>query len=401
MTQRILFVDDDPHLLSAFQRNLRKDFAFDLASGPREALEFLRSQGPYAVIVADMRMPGMDGVTLLQHLSRLAPDTVRVMLTGNAERQTTMDAINRGQVFRFLTKPCPPDVLVPTLHAALRQHQLICAERDLLEGTLKNSVHALLEVLGLTVPEAYSRGHQLREAMRRFATFAGFTPLWELEIAAELSQLGYASVPHEIVRKQRGRIPLSTEEQAVVERVPRVGHDLLHRIPRLENIARIVLMQHKNYDGSGFPHDHCVGADIPLGARILRILEDRMLLELEEVAGAAARQEMVQRTGRYDPELLEKSFECFPTVVVPVSGGERPPLALRLGELRPGQHLHADIRTPAGLVLATRGQDLTALMIERLRNLLEIGEVREPFLIEDEPGALAAEPEDAATSAGA
>ncbi len=209
MNRKILFVDDDVLLLAAFQRNLRKQFEFDVAAGPREALESLRKNGPYAVIMADMRMPGMDGVTLLEHLQRLSPDTVRVMLTGNSEQQVAMDAINRGQVFRFLGKPCPPEVLVPALEGALRQHQLICAERELLEGTLMSCVRALIEVLELAVPEAHHRGQLLREAMREVATAAGLGPLWELELAAELALIGYASVPHNILRKLHARVPLS------------------------------------------------------------------------------------------------------------------------------------------------------------------------------------------------
>lgn len=389
MTPRLLFVDDDPHLLSAFQRSLRKEFDFDVATGPREALEQLQKRGPYAVIIADMRMPGMDGVTLVQHFQRLAPDTVRVLLTGNADHQTAIDAVNRGQVFRFLTKPCPPDILVPALHAAMRQHQLICAERELLEGTLKSSMHALLQVLGLAMPEAHHRGQILRDAVRELAAAANLTPLWELETAAELSPIGFASVPHDVVRKLHARVPLSYEEQAILGRVPKVGYDLLCGIPRLERIARIVLMQHKNFDGSGFPHENCAGSDIPVGARLLKILDDRLSLEAEGAVGTAAMHAMTQRTGFYDPDLLEKSFACFPALVARQPAGELPPLVLCLDELLPGQLLFADIRSPGGLVLATRGHRLTELMIERLRNLSEIGEVREPFLVHDEPNATA------------
>ncbi len=169
-------------------------------------------------------------------------------------------------------------------------------------------------------------------------------------------------------------------------RVPKVGHDVLKGIPRLENVARIVLFQQKNHDGSGYPHDHCVGNDIPAGARILKIVADRLALEAEGTVGSAARHEMNNRAGFYDPELLERVFVCFPGVVSRLSDSERAPLALCLAELSPGQRLHADLNSANGLVLATGGQRLTAMMIERLRNLAEIGEIHEPFLIRDDPG---------------
>jgi response regulator RpfG family c-di-GMP phosphodiesterase len=389
MSEKILFVDDDPHLLAAFERNLRKEFSLEFAIGPREALEHLQKRGPFAVVVADLRMPGMDGTTLLEHFRRLAPDTVRLMLTGNAERQAAIEAINRGQIFRFLAKPCAPDVLVPALRAALQQHQLICAERALLEGTLAKCVHALVEILGLAVPEAHGRGQTLREAIREMAVAHSLAPLWELELAAELSPVGYASLPHEVLRKLHARVPLSFDEQATVDRVPQVGHDLLTGIPRLENVARIVLLQHKNYDGSGFPHIACAGSDIPLGARLLKILGDRLTLEAQGLMGSSARHEMAQRTGCYDQDLFERCFVCFPGLVARMPDGERPPLALNLDELKPGQRLYADVKAAGGLALATRGQRVTSMMIVRLRNLAEIGEVHEPFLIHDESGATA------------
>lgn len=389
MTEKILFVDDDPHLLSAFERNLRKIFTMDLAPGPREALECLQKRGPYAVVVADMRMPGMDGTALLEHFRRIAPATVRVMLTGNADHTTAVEAINRGQIFRFLTKPCPPDVLVPAIQAALRQYQLVETERALLEGTLTGSVHALVEVLGLAVPEAHARGQLMRDAMRELAPLVGARPLWELELAAELCQMGYASVPHEIMRKLHARVPLSFEEQAIVVRVPKVGHDVLKDIPRLENVARIILFQQKNFDGTGFPHDACSGENLPIGSRLLKIMQDRLVLEAAGLAGGAARHEMAQRTGFYDPDLLDQCFACFPSHLSRTLEDRKPPLAVNLDELQPGQRLHAALKTNAGLQLAAQGMRLTAMMIVRLRNLVEIGELHQPFLIHDEPGATA------------
>lgn len=139
-TQKILFVDDDPNLLAGFQRNLRKLYMFDTATGGVEALERIKTDGPYAVIVADMQMPGMNGVELLTKVREVAPDTVRLMLTGNADQKTAVDAVNQGQVLGFLTKPCEPDMLRVTLDSALKQYSLVVVERELLEGTLSGSV---------------------------------------------------------------------------------------------------------------------------------------------------------------------------------------------------------------------------------------------------------------------
>ena len=136
ISTKILFVDDDENLLAAIQRSLRKQFNFDTALGGLQALEHMRTKGPYAVIVSDMSMPGMNGAEFLERARRLAPETVRIMLTGNADQQTAADAVNRGHVFRFLSKPCPPETLVPAIEHGLKQYQMLQMERDLLEGTL-------------------------------------------------------------------------------------------------------------------------------------------------------------------------------------------------------------------------------------------------------------------------
>ncbi|MBE2216256.1 MAG: response regulator [Opitutaceae bacterium] len=387
MTPRILFVDDDANLLAGFQRSLRKQFTFDIALGGPPAIELVRKAGAdvYAVVVCDMRMPVMDGVKTLECIRSLSPDTVRIMLTGNADQQTAVDAVNRGQIFRFLNKPCPPEVLAPALETALKHHQLLRTERELIEGTLMGSIRALGEILIFVAPEAHQLGQNLREAIRPFAESIGAPSIWALEIAAQLSQIGMASVPANVVRKQAAHGTLTLEEEAMIQRVPEIGHDLLKGIPRLEEAARIILYQHKNFDGSGHPTDYCSGKDLPLGARMLKVLFDRMALERESVTGHFASRAMEQRKGVYDPELLALSFQCAPDRLVRPRDGERPPIAISVGELAPGQLLARDIVTPTGLTLVGRGNRLSPMMVERLRNLGELGEVAEPFFIEDVP----------------
>jgi len=115
MEQKILFVDDDANILAAFRRHLRKRFHFDTALGPEEGLKAVVEKGPYAVVVSDLRMPKMDGIEFLTHVKEIAPDTVRMMLTGHADLHNTIEAVNEGNIFRFLTKPCPVDELSKAL----------------------------------------------------------------------------------------------------------------------------------------------------------------------------------------------------------------------------------------------------------------------------------------------
>src|ERR1035441_2270014 len=110
MSEKILFVDDDPNLLSSCERVLRRNFQIETAEGGEAALARIACHGPYAVVVADRQMPRMDGIQFLHALRERAPDTIRIMLTGNADLEGAIRVVNEGNIFRFLTKPCLPEV---------------------------------------------------------------------------------------------------------------------------------------------------------------------------------------------------------------------------------------------------------------------------------------------------
>ena len=385
MSAKLLFIDDDPNLLAGIQRTMRKHFHLDCAPGGVEGLEAVRKLGPYAVVVCDMRMPGMDGVQTLERVREIAPDTVRIMLTGNADQHTAVEAVNRGQIFRFLNKPCPPEVMIPALETAIKQHELLRVERELLEGTLMGSVKAFGDLIAMVAPHIHTTSESLRQAMRTLAPAVDGAVTWECEIAAMLAQIGCASLPPTVLRKLSVRAELTIEETAMVSRVPQVGHDLLKGIPRLEGVTAIILYQRKHFDGNGFPGDFCSGEQIPIGARLLKILADRLALEAEGIVRHHAWDTLKARRGLYDPALLELSFQVLPGPLNTTPVGERPPIAISIAELAPGQLLARDILTAGGLVLVSSGNCLTPMMVERLRNLAELGDVKEPIMIVDRP----------------
>ncbi len=148
MSGKVLVVDDDPRILESYQRVLRKRFSLDTAASGREALEMVSRYGPYAVVVSDMRMPEMSGLDLLMRIREQAPDTVRIMLTGNADQQTAVDAVNRGNVFRFLHKPCSPEVMVEAVEQALEYYReklkKAALTQDLAERLSYQSKHDIL-----------------------------------------------------------------------------------------------------------------------------------------------------------------------------------------------------------------------------------------------------------------
>lgn len=379
MSERILLIDDDPNLLSGLQRQLRKQFTLVTAEGGAAALEEVKKANaegdPFAVALSDMRMPGMDGIETLSKIRQASPDTVRMMLTGNADQQTAIDAINLGNIFRFFTKPCPAEALAVGLTAGLEQYRLVTAERDLLEKTLAGSVKLLVDVVSMNDPVASAQSNRLREWVRRLTKELNLPVRWQLEVAAALVPLGLVSIPPELLSKKRDGTPLTPDEESLFERAPEAGRNLIMNIPRLGPVAEIVYLQDRNYDGTGFPSGGPSGGMIPLDARLLKILKD-----LLDSCGAgaptpAAFWELEKNEKRYDPLLLKKIKEVLctrddPTSVTVV---EVPVAALRAGTL-----VLSDIRLTNGHLILAANTRLSEPQVERLRALRRISTFVEP-----------------------
>lgn len=122
MEKRILFVDDDSNILDGYRRQLRKQFDIETAEGGEKGLDIVKNSGPFAVIVSDLKMPGMDGNQFLAHVKEIAPETTRILLTGYADLRSAIEAINNGSIFRLLTKPCDKIDLIQTLENGIEEY---------------------------------------------------------------------------------------------------------------------------------------------------------------------------------------------------------------------------------------------------------------------------------------
>ena len=379
---KILCVDDDPNVLAAYQRNFRKRFSIETASGGVQALSLMAANGPYAVVVADMQMPGMNGVEFLRKARQAAPDTVRFMLTGNADQKTAVEAINNGQVFQFLNKPCAPDALAEALQTGLKQYQMIRAERDLLENTLNGSIKLLMEVLASAENSVFGRSQMLRNYMRQFAQSLNISQTWDLELAAMLSRIGCVTLPGEVLKKIQQHFTLTGPEKDLVTRIPEIGAKLISNIPRLEPVSKIVLYQNKNYDGSGFPFDGVAGDDIPAGARILKVLSDLVELEARGLAKFKALEQMQERAGAYDPRVLDTAFVCFDIYLQTSTSEKGAGRAVTFKELQVEHVLLSNVETNDGILILAAGTRITPLLLEKMRNFHELNSVKEPIRIE-------------------
>jgi response regulator RpfG family c-di-GMP phosphodiesterase len=247
---RILCVDDEPAVLQGLALHLSRRYHLETATSGAEGLLVLRQDPTIAVVVSDMRMPGMDGAAFLARARDTAPDAVRMLLTGQADMDATIAAINQGGIFRFLTKPCPPRTLLTAIEAAVEQHRLVTAERVLLEQTLHGAIKALTDILALTNPVAFGRATRIKAMVSELCAKLEVRETWQVEVAAMLSQLGAMTLPPETAEKLHSGVPLTPEEQKMVARAPLVTEQLVRNVPRLDGVADILAAQARRRKGA-------------------------------------------------------------------------------------------------------------------------------------------------------
>lgn len=381
MPERILLVDDERNITEAIRRSLHGQFCLETLSDPEEALAAVREHGPYAVVVSDLQMPVMDGIRLLAQVKEDSPDTIRVMLTGKADLEAAIAAVNEGAIFRFLTKPCPFETLAKTLRAALEQYRLVMAEHELLEQTLTGSIEVLTDILAIIHPTAFSRSYRVRRYVRHMVEQLGVTGGWQFETAAMLSQIGCVTLPLGTLDKLFSGEELSKDELRLYALHPEVARSLLTKIPRLDAVANMIRLQQAPYRPA--PLDSERQATIDLGAQMLRLATDFDQLVARGLSHEAALCEIRSPIESYNPRLVQ-ALEAMP---VPQDLMES--RSCGLGELRPPMVVEEDIRARNGFLLIARGEQITYPGLERLRTVAaEVGVV-EPIrvLVPKEPGS--------------
>lgn len=376
MDEKILFVDDDSNILAAHRRQFHKKFNVVTVDSGDKGIDVFKEQGPIAVVVSDYRMPEMDGVQFLSTVRQTVPDTVRILLTGQADMQASIDAINEGNIFRFLSKPCSSEVLTKALNAAVEQYRLITAERELLENTLRGSIKVVSEILSMASPVAFSCSSRIISLAKRLAARLNVENMWEVELAIMLSQIGCVTIPGETLEKKYQGKNLSIDENKMFMDHPNIGKSLLANIPRLEGIAEAIAYQEKQFDGGGTPIDDKKGVSIPLIARILKVVLD---FDLSVIRGKTKLQAIAQMRSHmqwYDPDVF-KALEA--EIITKKEGYVR--REIKMKELMPGMVLAEDVKTEKGMLLIQKGQEITNILRTRLLNINDVNSIVEPIVI--------------------
>lgn len=365
----VIVVDDEETVLETLALQLGREYRVLTALDGAKALEALAEQGTAAAVISDMRMPGMNGIELLRRVQMEYPDITRVLHTGYGDMATAVAAINSGGVYRYLPKPADTEALRNAIRESVAKHDEAMADRELLDRTLRTSVKALFGVLELSNPPAYQRAGRISTLVGELCHILQLDGLWEIEVAAMASQLGAVTVPPSTMRKVERGMPLSEDEQAAVDAMPRIAVRLLGDIPMMEEVLAIV----NGLTGRPGPAEgrSALAED---GIAVLRTAIAYEALESRDINAVNAITAIEEREDHY-PHVIAalrrlKGVRSLKDTVKSV----------KVTELEVGMRLVEDVVATNGLVLIGKETVITELMLDRLTNFARAVELVEEVL---------------------
>lgn len=405
----LLAVDDEPNILAALRRLFRAtDWRILTAGRAEEALELLATE-PVDAVMSDMRMPGMDGVQLLERVALGWPDAARVLLTGQADMDATIAAINRGRLHRYITKPWNDEEMLVTLRQVAQSQRLeadkraleqlthrqneelkalnsglegrvalrtkeLAAANDRLKRNYLTSIKAFIALIELRGSAEIGHARQVADLARRLAHGMSLDAdtANDLPIAALLHDIGHIGLSDAVLRRPVSRLDRD-EELRRYRLHPVFGEQALLASDDMQGVRPLIRAHHERWDGLGFP-DGLRGAAIPLGARILAVadaFEDLCSGRIDGKALSALdarRAILAGRATQFDPTVVDAFESLFSAAPVepPPSMPAVPTLRLRTADLRAGQTLTRDFVSSEGVLLLSAGQRLNDALIGRI-----------------------------------
>ncbi len=366
--RRVLCVDDEPLVLEGLERTLFEHFEVTTESNPLAALSILESSPAFAVVLSDMRMPQLDGAKLLARARAIAPLTSRILLTGQAEVDSAVAAVNEGQILRFLWKPCPPAHLIQALELGVEQYRLVTAERELLERTVTGCVRLLSEVLSLVAPALFSRTQRIKGLVTHMTKKLALDDPWRFEVAALFSMIGCVGLPESTLERALAQRPLDAAEEKAFADHPLMAHRLLSEIPRFEEIAAMIKLQ-------ASPPLAPPSVDVERGGTMLRLAlqVERATAGGKTLADAIA---TLARKGDAAEQPYLSALSDFRN-----AEGSTTVRALPVSQMTAEMILEEDVRTTNGVVVIPKGRELSTILIERLFKFTRAGTLVEPIRV--------------------
>ena len=411
---RLLIVDDEPLVLTVLSETLSRE-GYEVVTAPNavEALSRLRQQ-TFALVLTDQRMPEVTGLEFLGQAKALQPEATRILMTGVVELSTVVEAINRGEIFRFILKPWLREELLATIKNGVQRWELLIRNAELhretvamnaelaglnrsleaqvvreadqnrqlaalnhaLERNLHRSAELCLKILQTFHPSLGEQARQVCALCQAMAEGLHLTPEERqvLELSALLHDVGLVGIPRRIIRiAQTGPETLNGAERGLVEHHPILGQELAGFVHHLAEVGGIIRSHHERFDGHGYP-DQLRGEEIPWLARLLAVAARFV----EGKGDDAERLEAVQRGSGslFDPEAVRVLVRHRPK-----GAGHRKEQEIMLSELQPGMVLAKGIYTANGLLLMPGGQIMNEAYIGKLRNHNRLNPIKQSLLV--------------------
>lgn len=410
----ILIVDDEPVVLSALQQTLERErFHVVACSSPRKALSILADRD-FAVIISDQKMPEMLGLDFLIESRRIRPQASRILITAVLSLPTIVDAINKGEIFRFVAKPWLREELIATVRNAVHRHELVTQNAVLQAETLRLNteltsanaalaaqVHDLeqqrqrLDAANQSLAANYEHSLELcrrilttydpilggqAKALVEFAGHMADSEMFDdsqrhaLRTASWLCDLGLIGVPREMLRAFRSKMDDLTErERAMLHNHPVYSQTLASLVDDGSGVGEVIRAHHERFDGEGYP-DGLAGDAIPWPARCLAVAVGYVESGLPKAAGIDL---LLSLSGTaYDPEAVRLFLKVTNLTQLPRQVRE-----ITLHELEPGMVLANGIYSPHGLLLIGEGQELSMSMIAKIRSHNQVTPINQRFLV--------------------
>ena len=351
-------MDDEESILRGFQLNLRKDFELHLAANGREGLEVFERENGFALVLSDMRMPEMDGASMLSKIKAIDPEVVTVLLTGHTDFESAIAAVNEGNVFRMLSKPCPPETLIKVLKDGLAQHDLVISKRILLDQTLRGAVDALAQSLSTAKPLFFGRAQRVRRMAKEIGEKLKVPNAWRLDVASVFSQLSYISIPESVSEDVYHNRKLSLEVKEMVKKLPEDTQKIIQKIPGLEEVGEILNKLDIQYRFEVLDHD-----GIRLSASILRVALDYDYYEQQGHDRNLIVQTLASRTNEYDPTITATLSE-----LILIEGQSYQLQEISFKKLEIGMRLAQDLKLDDGMLVASSGADIDGQLLKVIKN---------------------------------
>ena len=414
---RLFLVDDDESITKALQRLFRKEgYEIYTALSGQEGLEVLKeAKEPFSLIISDQRMPGMTGAQFLEKAKKIFPNAKRILLTGYSDMDAIVDAINKGEIHRYLAKPWNDDDLLIQIRQILEQMEL--EERtQKLESSVLNAIRLLSSLVEILNPKLGEHMKQVAPLAREIAEEYGLEKqqLDQIEIAGMLHDIGLLGVPERILEKDPDE--MNERELYMFNQHPEIGQICLQTVETLDQAGDIVLSHHEHYDGTGFPNGS-IADEIPLGARIIGVVADCCQLvrtwptDINEIMAKAQkyigpsvndilitdRKELInditskilllRASQRYDPDVVKKLVKKLE----PDEEERKKQLlakrvaSIHFGDLREGMVLGKNLRTTDGRLVLARHATLNESLISSIQRLGERGAIHPHIYVRDLP----------------